>query len=288
LVGREDPSLRKALLSAGGVEVIEAASADAVTPESVDVVVFVDTAASEDWGGPACFVNPRASIGPIRVGGGSGPVPEDTWVVRNRDSGLGRWLYLPGPKVKRLQNVDLIGDAEVVVGEKERPMVVAWQGDSELKKRIAVLFDISSDGTDWPLLPSYPVFWAGVLASLAPGPRHTGDVYVTHSPHESVEFMRPNRGAGSGQRLGRASRSSPGFIRDGRGGGEGEIVAGVSFIADKERKWLSGPMVDQTRAATEAIGEVLARSATAGRRELWPLLAIFAAVATLLRLFWLR
>ncbi|MDK1031142.1 MAG: BatA domain-containing protein, partial [Planctomycetia bacterium] len=44
LVGREDPSLRKALLSAGGVEVIVAASPPAVTPASVDVVVFVHTA----------------------------------------------------------------------------------------------------------------------------------------------------------------------------------------------------------------------------------------------------
>ena len=160
-VGACEASLVKALEAAANVRVALVAPPTAEALAGADVVVVCGGVVPAGWPGAAVLVGPEEAVGPIRPT--DERVPAE-WRVA-ADHPLAEALYLPAPRVGTVRRYQLYSRAGVLAGTAAAPLIVTWSANDA--RRMAVLMDISGDGTDWPRRAGFPVFWSRAMAWLA-------------------------------------------------------------------------------------------------------------------------
>ncbi len=254
LVGDTAQPLRRALDAAGGVRVFPGDAAEPA-PAGLDLVVATRAGLPPGWAKPAVFVEPPAPASPLVPTEGTVGAP---WQV-SAGHPLADALYLPGPANVTARRYEVTG-GDVVVGTRQAPLMVAYETDGA--RRLAVLFALDREASDWPDRPGFPVFWRRAVRWLVP--QGAGEArYVTHRPWSRL----PDGSLAPGR---------PGFY------GEGKARIGVSFIGSAE-SFVSAPAQNDTEAALQALDVARGAAERATLVDLWPLLAGAAVVVLVAR-----
>jgi hypothetical protein len=253
---------------------------------SADLVVAASAPIPTGWTGPAALVTPPEIPGRLK--------PTDETVAAEwriaADHPLADAFYLAPPDIGPVHRYELGADVRPLVGTREAPLIVTWTEGGA--KRLAVLFPLDRQASDWPTLAGFPVFWSRALEWLVPSGR-APPVHTTCRPYSPVpggEGLAPAEpGFYSVLRPRSAKPATQGEAESGSGAAaaakdEGEAGArlGVSFIGSNE-SFQAGPMRNDSEAAAAAIRKAIAASSRALYRDLWPYLAALAVVALVLR-----
>ena len=160
-IGDDDRYLRRALAAQPGVTLTDLPQAlsDGV-PSGYDLALYCRATPRELAGGTIVLVAPRDSVGALRLGGyteaGEGAVaaPRDPLMTAVRLDGvaLGRVRGLSPPQ----------GFETLAAGAGGVPLIGRW---AEGRARV-IYVAIDPAASDWPLKPSFPIFWANVVASV--------------------------------------------------------------------------------------------------------------------------
>ena len=160
-IGDDDRYLRRALAAQPGVTLTDLPQAlsDGV-PSGYDLALYCRAVPRELAGGTIVLVAPRDSVGALRLGGdveaGEGTVvaPRDPLMTAVRLDGiaLGRIRGLSTPQ----------GFETLAAGAGGVPLIGRW---AEGQARV-IYVAIDPAASDWPLKPSFPIFWANVVASV--------------------------------------------------------------------------------------------------------------------------
>ncbi|HUT35427.1 MAG TPA: BatA and WFA domain-containing protein [Planctomycetota bacterium] len=175
-VGDDCYTLRRALAIQDGVELADLAEPPPeAVPRGFDLAVYYHAAPRALAGGSVVVVAPRAPVGGLRPGplAEAGPAS----VVARTDPLLAA-VQLEGVALGRVPRPELPAGFRTLVAAGGVPVIGRWREGG------ATLTYVGTDpaASDWPLDPSFPIFWAnlvsgatgqgleaGALASVRPG-----------------------------------------------------------------------------------------------------------------------
>jgi len=159
-VGENSYALRRALAVQAGVAVVEAVG-DSVPPDA-DLVVCYRAAPPAIGKAPIVAVAPRTAVGGLRV---TGEVEAGAVSVTARHDPLMTAVALDGVRVGPVPRIGPPEGFETLARAGTVPLVGRWrEGDTTV-----VYVGIDPARSNWSLTPSFPIFWANVVASVAGG-----------------------------------------------------------------------------------------------------------------------
>jgi len=169
-VGDESHYLRRALSVQPGVEVVELPEPpQEAVPSGFDFALYYHAVPRKVEAGNVVAVAPRGAVGSLR--------PDDlaeagqAAVVAARDP-LMAAVRLDGIAVGRVRKIAAPQDFETLASADGQPLIGRWrQGEAR-----AIYVGIDPATSDWPLDPSFPIFWANVVATLGGPGRDFGSV----------------------------------------------------------------------------------------------------------------
>jgi len=160
-VGDECYYLRRALAVQDGVEVVELpAPPDAAVPDGFDLALYYRAAPRRLAAGSLVVVAPGAPVGALRPGPLAEAAPAS--VVARRDP-LMAAVRLEGLALGRVPRPALPGGFETLATAGDVPLIGRWRDGAAT----VVYVGVDPASSAWPLDPSFPIFWANVVASAA-------------------------------------------------------------------------------------------------------------------------
>ncbi len=206
-VGGENYLLRRALAIQSGVELLDLPGPPAgAVPPGTELAVYYRAVPRKLTEGRVVLVAPGAPVGGLRPG----PLVEaaEAEAVAPRDPLLAA-VRLEGVALGRVPKPVLPAGFETLVAAGGVPVIGRWREGG------ATLLYVGADpaGSDWPLHPSFPIFWANVVAS-ATGRGLDASRFDCARPGELVPV-------GEGE----ATLEEP--------GGESRAIAGGAFRPDR-------------------------------------------------------
>ena len=171
LVGRANPFLTKALEQLPGVLVSQFRVAGEVTGD-FGLRVYNGTVPGVLPAGEVVLIDPPGSVGPFEV---TGAVTDKAGRRAHaaRDSGLLKHVDVAALRFTRALTVRAPG-AETLLGVTGgAAALMAWR--DARTRAVLVGCDLKLSETNWPLLPSFPIFWANVIGDVT-GRRGGADV----------------------------------------------------------------------------------------------------------------
>jgi hypothetical protein len=257
LLGKPDLLLRRALAARRDTLVVESPAEGNVPTRDTDLVIASAAALPEDWNGPSVVVSPAQAVGPVR------PTEAEAaaeWSVV-AEHPLASALYLKPPLIGKVRAYAVSDGARLLAGTPDLPLMVTWEAGGA--RHLAVLFGLDDRTTDWTRREGFPVFWSHAVDWLVPRERRDANL-TTYAPFEPT----PARGG--------LAPGETGFHQDKMG------TFGVSFIGTQEA-FQSGPGRDDSRAAADSIRRSVEARRRAALAPAWPVLAVAALAAILVR-----
>ena len=165
-VGGECYYLRRALAVQDGIELVDLAEPPPeAVPRGFDLAVYYRAAPRALPRGNVVIVAPTAPVGGLRPG----PLAEGgpASIVARRDPLLAA-AQLDGVALGRLPQLELPAGFQTLVAAGGVPAIGRWREGAATLTYVG----IDPAASDWPLHPSFPIFWANVVsAAAARGPQ---------------------------------------------------------------------------------------------------------------------
>ena len=229
-VGESNYALRRALAVQPAVEILEAAGG--ALPGDCDLAIYYRTVPEGLGQGRVVVVAPRGPVGALRPGG---EVETGECVVAAPRDPLMAAVTLASVKAGRVARVTVPEGFEALARAGDVPLIGRWrQGEAS-----ALYVGIDPARSNWPLDPSFPIFWANVVARAAGGgaggdfaSARPGDVCRVAPEGESASVRMP--GGSSVEAVSGVFRPQRvGLYRVQRRDGGGRTVA-VSLLSEGE------------------------------------------------------
>ena len=217
-VGRSSPFVVRALEQLPGVRLSQFRLARDLSGE-FDLTLFDAVTPGTLPPGDTILIDPVGRVGPFTVRGAISD-PAGLRVVKVGDSPLLRHVDVAALRFKRLARIGAGPEATPLLAAADDAALLRWADGG---RRVTVIAcGLVPAETNWPLLASFPIFWANVVADLSA--RHdpargglswtpTGRRVVVRQPvgaalvvtgPDGRRALRPGRGARTGFRPGRA------------------------------------------------------------------------------------
>jgi len=160
-VGDECYYLRRALAVQDGAEVVELPEPPEVAvPGGFDLALYYRAVPRRLAAGSIVVVAPGAPVGALRPGPLADAAPAS--VVARRDP-LMAAVRLDGLALGRVPRPALPGGFEALAAAGDVPVIGRWRDGAAT----VVYVGVDPAASAWPLDPSFPIFWANVVASAA-------------------------------------------------------------------------------------------------------------------------
>ena len=155
-IGEASPALHRALAVQEDVEVVEGATDSDGVLADCDLAVYYRVVPRRFGRGRLVVVAPRESVGQLRLAG-EADVGEGA-VAAPRDP-LMAAVKLDGVRIGRVARAALPGNFDTLASAGDVPLIGRWrEGEAEV-----IYVAIDPARSNWPLTPSFPIFWANVV-----------------------------------------------------------------------------------------------------------------------------
>ena len=161
LIGEPSQALRRALAAQDGVEVVEAAgTGEGRVAAEADLAVYYRAVPTAFDARRIVVVAPRADVGGLRL---LGTAPAAAAAVEAARDPLMSAMTLDGVSVGRAARLTAPPGFDVLARAGAAPLIGRWREGAAS----VVYVGIDPALSDWPLTPSFPIFWANVVAEAS-------------------------------------------------------------------------------------------------------------------------
>ena len=192
LIGDTSFALRRVLAAQENAELAELADPpDSGVPAGCDLAVYYHAVPTSLVRGPVVVVAPRAPVGQLRPQDATEPAALS---AIERGDPLVADVELDGVSLGPVHQVDVPQGFKAIARAGPTPLIGRWSEGAAT----VVYVGIDPARSNWPLRPSFPIFWANVVASLAPASARArfacarpGDLLRLGPPGQSARVLGP-------------------------------------------------------------------------------------------------